>query len=474
MLLSSFEIKKNIIHEILDFSLKVESYKKSGNYSFVQISEFLSLAIEINNLINFLNKNIDPQIVKPKLSVEELTKIQRVLELVFKYRSDINSVAIDIGENLSSTNRYLQKGIDYIYENLSKKDYKVNLQQKTINKIDQAKPVINQVRSQAVRPSPKRGLGCMANLMFLALLAIGGITLYNMFFNNSATRVSSLIREYRSDQQLSSVDRPSSGTGIKVFGTDSLLKIVKDNQDLFKAKYPGLELDIESGDSSLAINDLIDGKINVAASSKIPSVQDRKKAMKLGSGIADHKIAIDSVVVFVSRANPIDSVTIDDLRKLYASENITWQDLGLSSGQAIKRFALSKQSGTYAYFMDRVMFSERISNQVVHIYDPIKMIDMVAADSNAIGFASISAVLENNKVKVVKVSSVFDSSGTKPITPSGFLDADLVRRGEYPLTRYLYLITPGSLTDEEAKIVDFARSPEIQSKLGSYGLVGIY
>lgn len=471
MVLSSFDIKKNIIHEILEFSLNADSYKKSDEYSFEQISEFLSLAIEINNLINFLDKDLGNKIIKPQYSVEELKKIKRVLELVFKYESDLNSVAIDIGENLSSTNRYLQKGVDFIFDNLKRKDHKVNLSQQ--------KPIKQEIKQRAsVQNQPtqkkKSSLGCMVNLMFLVFLAIAGITVYNMFFNNSATRVTNLIKEYRSDQQLSSVSRPSSSGAVKVFGTDSLLNILRENQDLFKAKYPSLNLDIQGGDSGLAINELIDGRVQLAASSKIPSVDDRKKAIRLGEGIVDHKIAIDSVVVFVSKNNPLDSLTVDDLRKIYTADNISWQDLGLDSAATIKRFALSKQSGTYAYFVDRVMFSEKISDEVVHIYDPIKMIDMIAADSNAIGFASISALLENNKVKVIKIASVFDETGTKPVNDRGTLDAERVKRGEYPLTRYLYFVTAGSLGDTEAKLIDFMRSPEIQSKLGEHGLVGIY
>ena len=114
MVLSGSDIKKQIIHSVLDFSINIDVHKKTGEYSLVQISEMLSLAIEINNLINFLDKDptkmqVNPGIKKPSLTTADLSKMKRALELTFKYNSDLNSVAIDIGENLSSTNRFINK-----------------------------------------------------------------------------------------------------------------------------------------------------------------------------------------------------------------------------------------------------------------------------------------------------------------------------------------------------------------------------
>ncbi len=477
MALTSIDIKKEILHSILDFSLNIDTHKKSGAYSLTQISEMLALAIEINNLINALDKDSSRMnIVKPELDALELRKIKRVLELFLKYNSDLNSISIDIGENLASTNRYLQRGIDYIFDNLPRKDYKQQIRSNTKAQ-PQAKPSQRPVSNQQPTKQPPKPLGVIAPLMFITVLVIAALMVYNFFFNKPATTVASLVREYRSDRKLSSVSRPSFSNKIRVYGTSSILNILKDNQDLFINKFPNINLEIEGGDSSDAINQLIDGKTSLAASSKIPSVEDRKKALALGRSMADHKIALDSVVVFTNRSNPIEVLSVDDLKKIYKQEHIKWNELTGGTGEAeVAKFSLSKQSGTYAFFSDRVMFSESMSGNVIHVYDPIQMIQMIASNPNAIGFSSLSAVRKAgvDKVKIIKIASVFNEKGTKPLLADGSIDVDVIQRGEYPLTRYLYLVSAGEISDEDAKLIDFMRSPEIQTNLPDYGLVGIY
>ena len=80
MVLNSSDIKKKIISSVLEFSLNVDAYKQSGKYSQNQISEILSLAIEINHLINALDTNLQQnKYRKPNLKAQELAKMKRYL-----------------------------------------------------------------------------------------------------------------------------------------------------------------------------------------------------------------------------------------------------------------------------------------------------------------------------------------------------------------------------------------------------------
>lgn len=472
MVLKSVDLKQKILHSILDFSVQIDSHRQSGEYSLTQISEMLSLAIEINNLINALDKDVSrSKIDLPELEIKERKKIKRALELFFRYKSDLNSISIDIGENLSQTNRYLQKGIEYIFKNLSRRDFK---QVVAPRKQETKAQVKAQVQSSPQRKKKAGSLGIVAPLMFMTLVVFAGFSLYNLFFDKSATRVSSLVKEYRSDRELSSVTRDSIGKRIEVHGTNSLLNLLRDNLSLFRSKYPQIDLNVVGGDSGEAIEDLINGKINLASSSKIPSVDDRRRSIKNNRPISDHKVALDSVVVFTHKSNPVELISVDQLKQIYSGKVMTWRDLDyVGTKEKITRFSLSKQSGTYAFFMERVMFLEPMLADVIHVYNPIQMLDLVAADPNAIGFASLSAVKGSSLVKIIKISSVFDEGGSSPLDASGEVDFNAIKRGEYPLTRYLYLVTAGPIADEVAKVIDFMRSERAQSKLPDYGLVGI-
>lgn len=483
MVISSADIKKELINSILDFSVNIDTYKQSGDYSINQISEMLGLAIEINNIINALDKdisrmNLAPGLVKPQVEPIEIRKIKRALELFFKYKSDLNSISIDIGENLSNTNRYLQKGVDYIFDNLSRKDYKQALPKTNTatvkpNKTPQQarKKVVQQVRKKS------KSIGLIAPLMFVVLIGIIGMSVYNFFFNKTEN-VSALVREYRSDRKLSEGAKPTKVVKLRVYGTNAVLNILRDNENAFKNQHPDVNLEIEGGDSGEAINLLIDSKVGLAASSRIPSVEERKKALRFKNPIADHKIALDSVVVFVHKSNPLTVLSVDDLKRIYGQEIITWAEASKQnpSKAEVVRFSLSKQSGTFAFFKDRVMFSEPVSSKIVHVYDPIQMLQMISSNPNAIGFSSLSAFLETQgtNVKIIRVSSELNTIGSKPLADDGSIDIDLIRRGDYPLTRYLYFVSAGQITDDAAKVIDFMRSEQAQAKLNAYGLVGVY
>ncbi len=476
MVTSTSDLKKEIIFAVLDFSVNVDKYRNTGQFSLTQISEMLAIAIEINNLINILDmdSSANPKIKKPNLPVQELKKIKRVLELHLKYNSDLNSIAIDIGDNLSTTNRYLQKGVEYILDNIALKSFvtKTRSEKPKPKKSSQApqKP-----KSAPVQKKSKPGLSIVSFLMFIVVLVFAGFMVYNMFFDRSATRVTSLVKEYRSDRKLSSVSRPELVGTIKVQGTKSVLNIYDLTKNNFIAANPKIDVSVEGGDSGIAIRDLVDGKISLAASSKIPSVDDRKKAARFGRPLADHRVALDSVAVFVHPSNPATMITMDQLKEIYKQDSINWNQANplLKSKQKITRFSLSKESGTFAFFTDRVMYSEPVSQETIHIYTPSQMIDLVASNPNAIAYASLSSLMHTKKVKILKIASIFNEKGSKPINNDGTLNANLVRRGEYPLTRYIYLISAGDLNSGQAKFIDFMRSPQAQSNLGQLGLVGV-
>jgi len=495
MVLSSVEIKKSIIQSILDFSLNIESYRKSGDYSDSQISEMLSIAIEVNNLINLIDK--DPERLSAStnyqrinLPITDLKKIQRVLELVFRYNADINSVSIDIGENLSNTNKYLSRGLDYMFANFKLRDFKQSLQRN-----QQARPRETQrPNPQAQRPRSVQqqrsnqnsqrksggGPGFFSFIFFVVVLVGLALFVYNTFFDRHATDVTSLVKQYRSDRQLSSVERPHAEDQLKVSGTKSLLNIFIDLQKDFAAQNQGLDYAVESADSGAAIRDLIEGKISLAVSSKIPSVAERREAADLGRPLADHKIALDSVVFFVSPSNKLEQLTIEDIKKIYSSSELTWNQVALATPykQPIMRFSLSKDSGTYAFLKDRIMYGDESAKEIIHIYTPEQILEMVAKNEYAIGFCSLSVFMNpsipNRKaVKIIKISSSADFPGAKPIDIDGELDKELISRGEYPLTRYLYIISAGDLSDAQAKFIDFMRGPDAQGIMPNYGLVGV-
>ena len=138
----------------------------------------------------------------------------------------------------------------------------------------------------------------------MIVLGAMSIFIYNSFFNRHATSVTSLVKEYRSDRKLSSVQRPAISSGLKVQGTRSLLMIFDANEQDFINQNPKIQYEVTGEDSGIAIDNLIDGEISLAAVSRIPNLDERREAAVKNKALADHRIALDSVVFFCKSSKP--------------------------------------------------------------------------------------------------------------------------------------------------------------------------
>ena len=466
MAVYSVDIKKTIISVILDLQKNLNTYRSEYDLTERQILELVNVSAEINKIIDALEFGAELSKLKiksPKVRVIDLPKLKRVLDLTFRYKSDLNTVAMDIGEKLPFTNQLLQSGVDYICENLKGKKFtNIDSLKDTVfgaKPIESGKKARTKVKSKPVA----KGVSFIAQLLFFVVLIGGGYFIYSSIFDKPATRVSSLVKEYRSDRELSASSRPDLLKTIKVAGSSSVLNPVRSWKDGFLAANKGLSLEIESSDSGPAIAKLIDGEITIAAASRIPNITERKKSQKANRLLADHKIALDAVAVIVHPSNPIESLSIEDLKEIFTDE----------FDKKYSKFSPSPESGTYEFFHERVLFMEPFAKNVVKMYDINQVIEMVETNESAIAFSSVANVL-GRKVKVVPVSTVL--RGEIPVSPidGDKLNITAVKRGEYPLTRYLYLITAGELDLASAKFIDYYRSSEGQSELAKNGLVSIY
>jgi phosphate transport system substrate-binding protein len=482
MPLSENEIKKKIVLSLLDFSTHTDLYS-DDEVSPSSKKEMLAIALEVNKLIKNLSlPNNEMELyqqgnyVKPRN--KNYLRVKRAAELIFFYKADLNVISMDLGVSISEASELSDVAIEYISDNLPLNDFTKSLisDKSKTKKTEPGKR--SQMPPQQPLPPQSKSIGCMAPILFLVLLGSIGYMIYDRFFMNNATQLTSLMNEYRSDnRELASLSVASKSKDIVIKGSGPLIQVFEDYKTGFRIDNPGLNLNLEITDSTIAINNLIDGKIDIASCSRIPTVEERKKAIKLSNKeLVDHKIALDVVVVIVNKANPVEVLSVEDLQKIYSREAIRWRDFqGLDF--PIKKYSKTFEHGTVSFFKERVLYGDSFSNDVTQIYDIKQILDLVENDPNAISFASLSDV-KNRNVKILNIATVFDDRGVSPVSMdvNGNLSitVDLVKQGQYPLSRYLYLVTAGKLTTNVAKFVDYMRSGSVQSKLDMYSLVSIY
>ena len=170
----------------------------------------------------------------------------------------------------------------------------------------------------------------------------------------------------------------------------------------------------------------------------------------------EHVLALDGLLIVAAPNNPAVSISIEDVARVFSGQISDWSQLGYAPGR-INVHAPDVNSGTWDTFKSLVLAPRNLKLVAKAKRTPnhSQQSDWVAADPLAIGVVGIAY---RRSAKVLNIESTCGL-----ITPpSGFS----IKTEEYPLTRRLYLYTPGRPRDPlAAGLLDFSLSAEAQATI---------
>ena len=89
-----------------------------------------------------------------------------------------------------------------------------------------------------------------------------------------------------------------------------------------------LEERIPTSQTHGAFMNLIDGKADIILVSSKPSPDEKAHAEEMGVKLIQTPIALDAFVFIVNEANPVKSLTADQIRKIYTKKLTNWSEVG--------------------------------------------------------------------------------------------------------------------------------------------------
>ncbi len=233
--------------------------------------------------------------------------------------------------------------------------------------------------------------------------------------------------------------------GLKSVGSDSMLNLMTQWAESFKRMYPNVKIEIEGKGSGTAPPALTESQAQFGPMSREMKADEVDKFEKAhGYKPTSVKTAVDSLAVYVHKDNPIESLSFDDLKKVFSvtgPANVTWGDLGLKGEWADKPISLygrNPASGTYSYFKEHALGKTDYKPTVKEQAGSSGVVQGVGSDKFAIGYSGIGY-----KTADVKTVPLTAKAGGKPVAPS----RESALSGEYPLARFLYVYVnakPGS------------------------------
>lgn len=198
-------------------------------------------------------------------------------------------------------------------------------------------------------------------------------------------------------------------------------------------------VEIEGHGSARGFSDLMDKRCDIVMGVKPPVNMDSKLSRRL--------LGSDGVAIIVSQDNPVERLSQEEIRKIFAGEIRKWGHVQRSEGQndPINLYAMDAESDEWEAFKARIMNAGALHSELSSFDDNAKLASKVAADSNGIGFVALP--LKGN-AKAIQIGESHPS------------EQEIVNQ-KYPLWRRLYLFTlpdDGYINPEVEKFLDFATS----------------
>ncbi|MFS8639652.1 MAG: phosphate ABC transporter substrate-binding protein [Symbiobacteriaceae bacterium] len=231
--------------------------------------------------------------------------------------------------------------------------------------------------------------------------------------------------------------------GLRVAGSTSLQPLVEVLAEGYRAA-GGARVSTQGVGSTAGLQALRSGVADLAAVSRPLTPEEARE------GFQAYVIAWDVLAIAVHPSNPVEGLTLAELRRLFAGEIRDWAELG---GPAGRVHLISREAGSG-------------SRQAFR--DLVGPIHPLAAVQNTNG--AIRQAVRNDPAAVGYLSlSVARAGGVKLLR----IDGRLPGEPGYPLVRPLSLVTLGPPAGEARAFLAYALSPAGQERVAGEGMLPV-
>ena len=222
----------------------------------------------------------------------------------------------------------------------------------------------------------------------------------------------------------------SAGEGevrITMDGSTTVGPIAKAFAEYYMGKHRNVDVTVKESGSGNGAKSLINSTCDIANLSRFMKEKEFKAAVEKGVTPVAHVVAMDGLPVLVHPSNPVENLTVKQVRDIYAGKITNWKQVG---GPNVKIVVISRDtnSGTYETFETLVMNKEKIVGSAEYVGSNGAARQRVQTTPAAIGYAGLGFV--DRTVKALSIDGIAPSAQT-------------VTSGAYPIARPLFMFTNG-------------------------------
>jgi phosphate transport system substrate-binding protein len=183
---------------------------------------------------------------------------------------------------------------------------------------------------------------------------------------------------------------------------------------------------------------------------------------KRGKDALELPVAVDGLAVYVHETNPINELTLAQIKAIYTGAVKNWKEVG-GNDERILLYSRENNSGTYVYFKEHVLENADYFPTAQTLPGTAAVINAVYKDRRGIGYGGIAY---GKGIKHLRVKKDANSPGVEPTMEN-------VLAAKYPISRYLYWYLAGQPTGDIKAFAEWVVSKqgqEVVQKVGYYPL----
>ena len=237
-------------------------------------------------------------------------------------------------------------------------------------------------------------------------------------------------------------------------GSTSMEKVIGALSEQFMADNPSVKITYDATGSGAGIEAASNGSADIGLSSR--ALKDEEVA----SGLVGTTVALDGIAIIVNAESQVADLTVDQIAKIFTGEITDWSQVGGDAG-AISCIGREAGSGTRDGF-ESITGTKDTCKLAQELTSTGAVIEAVAGNPNAIGYASLSSVEGKDTLKAVTVGGVACTE-------------DTVLDGSYEIQRPFVLVTKdgAELSAQAQAFFDFATSAAAGDLIRAAGAVPV-
>ena len=253
-------------------------------------------------------------------------------------------------------------------------------------------------------------------------------------FAQEAVKVDPAIKKYAKTGGVSG--------SVSSIGSDTMNNLMTLWAEAFAKYYPNVKVQVEGKGSSTAPPALIAGTAQFGPMSRAMKQEEIDKfEAQFGYKPTAIRTSIDALAVYVSKDNPLASLTMPQVDAIFSKTRrggftqdlTTWGQLSLTGAWEkipISLYGRNSASGTYGYFKEHALYKGDYKDTVKEQPGSASVVQGVTEDRYAIGYSGIGYITSG-----VKALALANKEGEEPQAAN----ITNVLSGKYPLARFLYV-----------------------------------